>query len=390
LQRQQEDLVASTAVTIKVYQQKVKDLLHSHKQEGTRLKAAHEAALIAEQEQQRRREGALKRDKRALKLERKELDLSHQDALKALRSEHERELTMMRQQYELQARELHASHEARHRSLRSELELRRRTELHEVEERKNAHISSLLLQHERQYASMKQYYNDITHNNLDLIKALKEELAELTKRGAASEKLMWEIAQENKRLSEPLQTALREVGALRAQLGDYDRDRQSLSLAKGRVDALEVQLRSVSWEHGLLEERFGAVERERDELATRFEVAVEQVEERHAATQLLLERQLQAASDEAERARAQVSEVLSAAGLDPAVLGAARDRVDSLLEAKNRALRDSRFELARVVSLHNSAVATFTAKLAEFGVPAEDLAFRPLEVAERPTEQFAG
>ena len=55
------------------------------------------------------------------------------------------------------------------------------------------------------FADIKNYYNDITHNNLDLIKTLKEDVAEMKKKEAQNEKLMYEIAQENKRLSEPLQ-----------------------------------------------------------------------------------------------------------------------------------------------------------------------------------------
>ena len=42
--------------------------------------------------------------------------------------------------------------------------------------------------------------NDITHNNLDLIRSLKEEVAEMKKKEISNEKLMFEIAQENKKV----------------------------------------------------------------------------------------------------------------------------------------------------------------------------------------------
>jgi hypothetical protein len=51
--------------------------------------------------------------------------------------------------------------------LRDEMDLRRKSEIHEIEERKNLHVSELMKKH------IKCYYNDITHNNLDLIKVLK-------------------------------------------------------------------------------------------------------------------------------------------------------------------------------------------------------------------------
>lgn len=43
---------------------------------------------------------------------------------------------------------------------------------------------------------------------------------------------MYEIAQENKRLSEPLSRALKEVEALRQALASYDKDKLSLQQTK--------------------------------------------------------------------------------------------------------------------------------------------------------------
>ncbi len=59
------------------------------------------------------------------------------------------------------------------RQLREELELRRKTEIHEIEERKNSQINTLMRNHERAFSDIKNYYNDITLNNLALINSLK-------------------------------------------------------------------------------------------------------------------------------------------------------------------------------------------------------------------------
>ncbi len=48
-------------------------------------------------------------------------------------------------------------------------------EILEIEERKNNHINELMKKHEKAFGEIKNYYNDITHNNLDLIRSLKEE-----------------------------------------------------------------------------------------------------------------------------------------------------------------------------------------------------------------------
>lgn len=46
-------------------------------------------------------------------------------------------------------------------------------EMSEVEERKNTQISELTKSHELAFNEMKNYYNDITLNNLALISSLK-------------------------------------------------------------------------------------------------------------------------------------------------------------------------------------------------------------------------
>ena len=61
-------------------------------------------------------------------------------------------------------------------TLRDELELRRKTEILEIEERKNFQISTLMRNHEKAFSDIKNYYNDITLNNLALINNLKDQV----------------------------------------------------------------------------------------------------------------------------------------------------------------------------------------------------------------------
>ena len=49
--------------------------------------------------------------------------------------------------------------------------------------------------HKKAFAEIKNYYNDITHNNLDLIKSLKEEVEEMRKKEHLDEKQMQHISQ---------------------------------------------------------------------------------------------------------------------------------------------------------------------------------------------------
>ena len=139
-------------------------------------------------------------------------ELADQACVMNLKVEQAKEITKLRQSFEQQFRQLKELSEKKLRQLREECELRRKAEIHEIEERKNRHINDLMNHHEHAFHEIKNYYNDITHNNLDLIKTLKEDVTEMKRKEIQNEKLMYEIAQENRRLSDPLNAALKEVG----------------------------------------------------------------------------------------------------------------------------------------------------------------------------------
>lgn len=143
---------------------------------------------------------------------------------------HEEELTELRGDFERQAREIEQKYEKKMRQLRDEMDLRRKTEIHEIEERKNGQINTLMKNHEKAFSDIKNYYNDITLNNLALINNLKDQVDDMKKREDRTIKQMNEVMAENKRLVEPLQKAREEVEDLRRQLANYEKDKTALAV----------------------------------------------------------------------------------------------------------------------------------------------------------------
>mmetsp|Transcript_20704 Transcript_20704/g.61129 ORF Transcript_20704/g.61129 Transcript_20704/m.61129 type:complete len:486 (-) Transcript_20704:112-1569(-) len=389
-EREMEELEERHQVEVKVYKQKVKHLLYEHQNNVAQLKEAGELALKLQLGEHHSNESESKKDKRSLKLELKELELAHEDAIRELRLENDKNITKLRQQYEREVTELSSKYEKKMKLLRDDLELRRKVEILEIEERKNNHINELMKKHEKAFGEIKNYYNDITHNNLDLIRSLKEEASEMKKREVANEKLMYEIAQENKKLSEPLSRALKEVEGLRKELANYSKDKVSLQTAKARVHTLEGQLRDLKWEHEVLGQRHSHVEKERDALYDKFEATIYDVQQKSGFKNILLERKLATVNETLEQKDAQLSEVLSAANLDPAVLGSVSKRLDDVLAGKNGTIKELQYELARVTKAHNDVIRTYEARLEELGVPTATMGFRPRQLATVTATGAAG
>lgn len=104
---------------------------------------------------------------------------------------------------EFQKRGLIDSYEHKLQKLHDELELRMKVEIHEIEERKNQHINDLMNNHEMAFREMKEYYNDITKQNLERIKKQQETFIDLKAQIAANEQT---VADLNKRVKEKTPT----------------------------------------------------------------------------------------------------------------------------------------------------------------------------------------
>ncbi|XP_076809971.1 dynein regulatory complex subunit 4-like [Clavelina lepadiformis] len=377
--REMEDAEERHQIEIKVYKQKVKHLLYEHQNNISELKTESSIALKRAQEEHRLQEAELRKDKRALKVSYKEQELSHEDSDKELRMKQDQHVTEMRESFERQAREIEAKYEKKMKVLRDELELRRKTEIHEIEERKNGQINALMKNHEKAFSDIKNYYNDITLNNLALINSLKEQIEEMKKKEERMEKEMGEIQLQNRRLTEPLQKANQEVEELRKQLTNYQKDKASLASAKARLRVMNKEMKSLQWEHEVLEQRFERTENERDELYRKFVKAIHEVQQKSNFKNLLLEKKLSALADSLEKKEAQLNEVLSASNLDPTALTVVTRKLEDVLDSKNSAIKDLQYELARVCKAHNDLLRTYESKLLAFGVPVEELGFKPLE-----------
>ena len=73
--------------------------------------------------------------------------------------------------------------------------------------------------------------------------------------------------------------------------------------------------------------------------------------------------------------------MLTAANLDPGTLNAINKRLEEVLENKNQIIKALQYDVAKVSKAHNDLIRVYEAKLSEFGVPVDELGFRPLVTA---------
>ncbi|TSL47612.1 Growth arrest-specific protein 8 [Bagarius yarrelli] len=336
-EREMEEAEENHQTEIRVYKQKVKHLLYEQQNSIAELKTEGVVATKLLEKEQADHENELRRGIRGLKVDLKEQELSNENYIKNLK--------LVGAGYEIEA-----TYEKKMQKQRQEQDLRRKTEIHEIEQRKSIHVNTLIKNHEKAFSDIKNYYSDITLGSINQISLLKEQVADMKKREERMETEMAEVRQQNKNLTEPLQKATQEVNELQKQLANYKKDKNLLAL-----------------------------QHERDELYQKFTKAILEVQQKSSFKNLLLERKLNALTFSLEKKEAQLNEVLAASNLEPSALNMVTRKLEEVLDSKNTAIKDLQYELARTCKAHNDLLRTYEAKLKAFGIPTDEMGFKPLE-----------
>ncbi|NWS75484.1 DRC4 protein, partial [Crotophaga sulcirostris] len=275
--------------------------------------------------------------------------------------------------------EIEAKYADKMQALRNELDARRSMEICELEERKNSHISELMKNHEKAFTDIKNYYNDITHQNQEHISLLKEQVEEMKKRENRLRKERAEVLLKNKQLKESLQQAQEQVSELQQKLARCNQDKEALKNTKARLKVTQKELQDLKWEHEVLVQRFSKVQAERDELYHKFTKAINEVQQKTGFKNLLLERQLKGLHNILERKEVELSEALAASNIDPSAFSLVSQKLEDELSLRDSTIKDLQFQLARACKAHNDLLKAFEGKLMAFEIPLDNLGFKPLE-----------
>ncbi|XP_011148989.1 dynein regulatory complex subunit 4 isoform X2 [Harpegnathos saltator] len=377
-EREKEELEEKHEAELKLYKQKVKHLMYEHQTNLSETKADHLVALKLAQDDHAAQENELIKDKIDLKKAQKEQELSYMNEIRTLKLHNSEEMSNMMKRFQSEATKMEQKYEQKLTNQYESLTLKNRMEITEVEERKNTQIADLIKNHEDAFTEMKTYYNDITLNNLSLIKSMQEQMETMKSNEERLKKQVRELTTENKKCSADLKISQETVTELNRQLANYEKDKQCLTNTKRKLSAVTKDLENFKWENEVLELRFEKCQAERDELHSRFVSAIFELQQKTGLKNVLLEKKLEKLSDLLEQREAQISEVLAAAQLDPVAVVTVNKKLEDMLNRKNTAIQELQYELAKVCKAHDDLLATYESKLQEYGIPKTELGFQPL------------
>mmetsp|Transcript_30994 Transcript_30994/g.44530 ORF Transcript_30994/g.44530 Transcript_30994/m.44530 type:complete len:482 (-) Transcript_30994:228-1673(-) len=381
--REFQDLEEKHQVEIKIYKQRLKHLLFEQQNEVAIKKTEAEMAIKMAQDDDREAEGDIREDRRTLNIALKEIEFTHEEYIRGLKRDLDRKITMLRHEFERRAGEVQKTYEMRMKKTREGLDKRRKEEIKAIEERKHVMIDHLMAEHQKAFADIKNYYNDITHNNLDLIKSLKEEVKDLESEERRDQVRLQEKMSENKKLSAPLKQMQDDVLRLRAELADYEAEKAEMRRVKAALLVVESSQSSVSWEYETLLQRLLDLKNERDELQKNLRASMYDVKQKSAFRGMLLEKKLAAIHRMQEEREAQLNEVLARANLEPSVLGQIKGHVDDVLQRKNTEARSYQSEIARLQAMQEELNEFAKRKLQDYGLTVAELGYEPVRPGDK-------
>ena len=170
-----------------------------------------------------------------------------------------------------------AVYENKLKELQKELSLRMKVEIHEIEERKNQHINDLMVNHETAFREMKQYYNDITKENLDIIKQLQEKYLDVKQQIQNSEVVVHNLKESVLELQGPLAAERIKKANLEKSVANYEVNVMGYRNAKGSLEDIQKRLKNIREEKTKLEEKKRKAEQEKNDMYRKFEIAIKQL-----------------------------------------------------------------------------------------------------------------
>merc|ERR1719296_73363 len=272
---------------------------------------------------------------------------------------------------------MQAKYELRMKTIRDDMEKQRKGQIAKIEEAKNANIQQVMNKNSKNFIEIKNYYQEITVSNLDLIKRLKEEYQAIKKDETDDAKKMADLVHRNNQLKEPLKKANQDVERLEAELLAYDEDKKKLAGVKEKIKQHESQMTRMEFQHEVLQQQLKTVAAEREELYAKFQHAVYDVQQKSGLKNLFLEKKIDTVEEALETTEAQVDELMTSASVDQTTATGISQKLDHVIAWKDGIVVELQEEVDRIRDLPRTMVKTYESKLAEYGVSPEELGFTP-------------
>ncbi|CAJ1036325.1 putative Growth-arrest specific micro-tubule binding [Leishmania shawi] len=342
-----------------IFKQKIRHLLYENQVHVSTMKEEAHRALTSREEEYRAKESNVARNLRDTKLADRELEVRHLEQQRALLTQQDKEIAEQQSNFEREIKEMHLKYEHLLKSLREEMDEARKEELARIEERKERHIAELKETHERTFKEIKDYFSEITSNNLETIRTLKDEVCARKRTETHNERTMYEVAQRNKRLTEPLAKLQSQKKSLESELENYLANKEALAEVKRSIKDTQQEIQTISWEHEVLLQRYTKLVEDRDIILKKYNAMLQDIQRKSAFRRVLIQKKLELVQTQLDGRDAKLTELLKRANVNPDDMKELEQKVHDIISEKDKTVEDLKQLLLRLTTQSERVVATY-------------------------------
>lgn len=375
-----EQMEEDHRIEMTVYMRKLQYLEHEHQNKDTKLVAINaQNAMNEERKDFMGREEEQKKLKKTLLADYKKNDATSIEDIKLLEDKQASKFSAAQKTLEAGKNNLINMYEEKVENLRRDLELRIKVEIHELNERKNKHINDLCEAHKKQYDKVKNSYNSMTKQQLDIIKQTMGDKEEVDRRTDEIKNRIKDLQDKINRSIGPKEEAEINLKAAEKELWTYTRSKMPLDSALTRLEMLKEKYKKVLKDKEDLDEKYHRLENQKTDMYMKFDDAMSKLQRQTEYKNAVLENKLDQLQGEYDKKEVQLRQVIQQANFDQKFVDEITKRMEEAIEAKNSLFRSLKYSLAHAQKAYNDAVRVYEAKLVEFGIPAEELGLGLLE-----------
>ena len=289
-----------------------------------------------------------------------------------LQQDTEMDLTNMKEKLDADVKLFEQRCDEQHIELQKKMASRREAELKIVDSRKESHLCDLAKSHEHRCNEMQTYFAGVERQQEIGIEDLEAEIRRLKKAAMQHESKSNQLKESNDTCGEELQTCSEKVVTLEHSTKDLEKDSISLRNTNARLSAAQKAIVEARAQYKQLQEKFNAVELERDSLtASNIHDASANVIEEDLKRQNVLKKVLEQTKDTNIVIEQHLQHIASSAGLQPEKAEALLHNMQEFLDQYNVDLEKLNLNIAQATDSYKNQLHSCRSELLKRGVSRE-------------------
>lgn len=156
----------------------------------------------------------------------------------------------------------------------------------------------------------------------------------------------------------------------------------ALKILRARAKQLEERITEAKQEYRVTEDRYRKLEKDRDDLMRGFQKTVREIQKKaELGKNAVLEKKLEMLTAQFDDKQAELTEVLQAAKLDPAIVASVTKKLEQVLGEKNRRIKALQYQVHQSTKAYNDTIRVYEAKLPSLGIEPEEIGFESIQTA---------